>query len=125
MLIVVCIKSNVWEAKKIVGMKNITENISSWIITLTMELNDDHNGNGQYLREICGEVLKISENEILVKYLKNDGITFIVRGHKLNLFKENIQIGDRIKITYLNTTGNIKIPNRIFLGEYGKVELLE
>lgn len=120
-----CIKFNVWGAKKIVEMKNITENISDWIITLKIELNDDHNGNGQYLREMHGKVLKTSENEILVQYLKNDKITFIVKGHRLNLFKEKIQIGDRIKVTYLNMTGNIKIPNRIFLGEYGKIELLE
>lgn len=111
--------------KKIVEMKNISENISNQTKIMKIELNDDYDKNGQYLRGICGEVLEIRESEILVQYSKNDEITFTIKGVRLNLFKENLRIGDQIKITYLNTTGNLQIPNRIYLGEYGKVELLE
>mgnify|MGYP000043422146 CR=1 FL=1 len=111
--------------KKIVEMKNISENISNQTKIMKIELNDDYDKNGQYLRGICGKVLKIRESEILVQYSKNDEITFTIKGVRINLFKENLRIGDQIKITYLNTTGNLQIPNRIYLGEYGKVELLE
>jgi hypothetical protein len=83
---------------------------------LKIELDDDHNGNGQYLREICELEINEEVNEILVQYLQNDGITFIVKGYRLNLSKDNIQIGDRIKVTYLNTTGNISISDRLFWG---------
>ena len=124
-LIVECIKFNIRGAKKIVEMKNISENISNQTKIMKIELNDDYDKNGQYLRGICGEVLEIRESEILVQYSKNDEITFTIKGVRLNLFKENLRIGDQIKITYLNTTGNLQIPNRIYLGEYGKVELLE
>ena len=106
-------------------MKNISENISNQTKIMKIELNDDYDKNGQYLRGICGEVLEIRESEILVQYSKNDEITFTIKGVRINLFKENLRIGDQIKITYLNTTGNLQIPNRIYLGEYGKVELLE
>lgn len=124
-LIVECIQFNIRGAKKIVEMKNISENISNQTKIMKIELNDDYDKNGQYLRGICGEVLEIRESEILVQYSKNDEITFTIKGVRLNLFKENLRIGDQIKITYLNTTGNLQIPNRIYLGEYGKVELLE
>ena len=124
-LIVECIQFNIRGAKKIVEMKNISENISNQTKIMKIELNDDYDKNGQYLRGICGKVLKIRESEILVQYSKNDEITFTIKGVRLNLFKENLRIGDQIKITYLNTTGNLQIPNRIYLGEYGKVELLE
>lgn len=125
MLIVECIQFNIRGAKKIVEMKNISENISNQTKIMKIELNDDYDKNGQYLRGICGKVLEIRESEILVQYSKNDEITFTIKGVRLNLFKENLRIGDQIKITYLNTTGNLQIPNRIYLGEYGKVELLE
>jgi hypothetical protein len=124
-LIVECIQFNIRGAKKIVEMKNISENISNQTKIMKIELNDDYDKNGQYLRGICGKVLEIRESEILVQYSKNDEITFTIKGVRLNLFKENLRIGDQIKITYLNTTGNLQIPNRIYLGEYGKVELLE
>ena len=124
-LIVECIQFNIRVAKKIVEMKNISENISNQTKIMKIELNDDYDKNGQYLRGICGKVLEIRESEILVQYSKNDEITFTIKGVRLNLFKENLRIGDQIKITYLNTTGNLQIPNRIYLGEYGKVELLE
>lgn len=124
-LIVECIQFNIKGAKKIVEMKNISENISNQTKIMKIELNDDYDKNGQYLRGICGKVLEIRESEILVQYSKNDEITFTIKGVRLNLFKENLRIGDQIKITYLNTTGNLQIPNRIYLGEYGKVELLE
>ena len=124
-LIVECIQFNIRGAKKIVEMKNISENISNQTKIMKIELNDDYDKNGQYLRGICGEVLEIRESEILVQYSKNDEITFTIKGVRINLFKENLRIGDQIKITYLNTTGNLQIPNRIYLGEYGKVELLE
>ena len=124
-LIVECIQFNIRGAKKIVEMKNISENISNQTKIMKIELNDDYDKNGQYLRGICGKVLKIRESEILVQYSKNDEITFTIKGVRINLFKENLRIGDQIKITYLNTTGNLQIPNRIYLGEYGKVELLE
>ena len=119
------IQFNIRGAKKIVEMKNISENISNQTKIMKIELNDDYDKNGQYLRGICGKVLEIRESEILVQYSKNDEITFTIKGVRLNLFKENLRIGDQIKITYLNTTGNLQIPNRIYLGEYGKVELLE
>lgn len=125
MLIVECIQFNIRGAEKIVEMKNISENISNQTKIMKIELNDDYDKNGQYLRGICGKVLEIRESEILVQYSKNDEITFTIKGVRLNLFKENLRIGDQIKITYLNTTGNLQIPNRIYLGEYGKVELLE
>ena len=124
-LIVECIQFNIRGAKKIVEMKNISENISNQTKIMKIELNDDYDKNGQYLRGICGKVLEIRESEILVQYSKNDEITFTIKGVRLNLFKENLRIGDQIKITYLNTTGNLQIPNRIYLGEYGKVDLLE
>lgn len=124
-LIVECIQFNIRGAKKIVEMKNISENISNQTKIMKIELNDDYDKNGQYLRGICGKVLEIRESEILVQYSKNDEITFTIKGVRLNLFKDNLRIGDQIKITYLNTTGNLQIPNRIYLGEYGKVELLE
>lgn len=124
-LIVECIQFNIRGAKKIVEMKNISENISNQTKIMKIELNDDYDKNGQYLRGICGKVLEIRESEILVQYSKNDEITFTIKGVRLNLFKENLRIGDQIKITYLNTTGNLQIPNRIYLGEYGKVEMLE
>lgn len=124
-LIVECIQFNIRGTKKIVEMKNISENISNQTKIMKIELNDDYDKNGQYLRGICGKVLEIRESEILVQYSKNDEITFTIKGVRLNLFKENLRIGDQIKITYLNTTGNLQIPNRIYLGEYGKVELLE
>ena len=124
-LIVECIQFNIRGAKKIVEMKNISENISNQTKIMKIELNDDYDKNGQYLRGICGKVLEIRESEILVQYSKNDEITFTIKGVRINLFKENLRIGDQIKITYLNTTGNLQIPNRIYLGEYGKVELLE
>ena len=124
-LIVECIQFNIRGAKKIVEMKNISENISNQTKIMKIELNDDYDKNGQYLRGICGKVLEIRESEILVQYSKNDEITFTIKGVRLTLFKENLRIGDQIKITYLNTTGNLQIPNRIYLGEYGKVELLE
>ena len=124
-LIVECIQFNIRGAKKIVEMKNISENISNQTKIMKIELNDDYDKNGQYLRGICGKDLEIRESEILVQYSKNDEITFTIKGVRLNLFKENLRIGDQIKITYLNTTGNLQIPNRIYLGEYGKVELLE
>lgn len=124
-LIVECIQFNIRGAKKIVEMKNISENISNQTKIMKIELNDDYDKNGQYLRGICGKVLKIRESEILVQYSKNDEITFTIKGVRINLFKENLRIGDQIKITYLNTTGNLQIPNRIYLVEYGKVELLE
>ena len=124
-LIVECIQFNIRGAKKIVEMKNISENISNQTKIMKIELNDDYDKNGQYLRGICGKVLKIRESEILVQYSKNNEITFTIKGVRINLFKENLRIGDQIKITYLNTTGNLQIPNRIYLGEYGKVELLE
>lgn len=124
-LIVECIQFNIRGAKKIVEMKNISENISNQTKIMKIELNDDYDKNGQYLRGICGKVLEIRESEILVQYSKNDEITFTIKGVRLNLFKENLRIGDQIKITYLNTTGNLQISNRIYLGEYGKVELLE
>lgn len=124
-LIVECIQFNIRGAKKIVEMKNISENISNQTKIMKIESNDDYDKNGQYLRGICGKVLEIRESEILVQYSKNDEITFTIKGVRLNLFKENLRIGDQIKITYLNTTGNLQIPNRIYLGEYGKVELLE
>lgn len=124
-LIVECIQFNIRGAKKIVEMKNISENISNQTKIMKIELNDDYDKNGQYLRGICGKVLEIRESEILVQYSKNDEISFTIKGVRLNLFKENLRIGDQIKITYLNTTGNLQIPNRIYLGEYGKVELLE
>ena len=124
-LIVECIQFNIRGAKKIVEMKNISENISNQTKIMKIELNDDYDKNCQYLRGICGKVLEIRESEILVQYSKNDEITFTIKGVRLNLFKENLRIGDQIKITYLNTTGNLQIPNRIYLGEYGKVELLE
>ena len=124
-LIVECIQFNIRGAKKIVEMKNISENISNQTKIMKIELNDDYDKNGQYLRGICGEVLEIRESEILVQYSKNDEITFTIKGVRINLFKENLRIGDQIKITYLNTTGSLQIPNRIYLGEYGKVELLE
>lgn len=124
-LIVECIQFNIRGAKKIVEMKNISENIFNQTKIMKIELNDDYDKNGQYLRGICGKVLEIRESEILVQYSKNDEITFTIKGVRLNLFKENLRIGDQIKITYLNTTGNLQIPNRIYLGEYGKVELLE
>lgn len=125
MLIVECIQLNIRGAKKIVEMKNISENISNQTKIMKIELNDDYDKNGQYLRGICGKVLEIRESEILVQYSKNGEMTFAIKGVRQNLIKENLQIGDQIKITYLNTTGNLQIPNRIYLGEYGKVEMLE
>ena len=110
-LIVECIQFNIRGAKKIVEMKNISENISNQTKIMKIELNDDYDKNGQYLRGICGEVLEIRESEILVQYSKNNEITFTIKGVRLNLFKENLRIGDQIKITYLNTTGNLQIPS--------------
>ena len=71
--------------KKIVEMKNISENISNQTKIMKIELNDDYDKNGQYLRGICGKVLKIRESEILVQYSKNDEITFTIKGVRLNL----------------------------------------
>ena len=71
--------------KKIVEMKNISENISNQTKIMKIELNDDYDKNGQYLRGICGEVLEIRESEILVQYSKNDEITFTIKGVRLNL----------------------------------------
>ena len=93
-LIVECIQFNIRGAKKIVEMKNISENISNQTKIMKIELNDDYDKNGQYLRGICGKVLKIRESEILVQYSKNDEITFTIKGVRLNLVKENLRIGD-------------------------------
>ncbi len=71
--------------KKIVEMKNISENISNQTKIMKIELNDDYDKNGQYLRGICGEVLEIRESEILVQYSKNNEITFTIKGVRLNL----------------------------------------
>ena len=94
MLIVECIQFNIRGAKKIVEMKNISENISNQTKIMKIELNDDYDKNGQYLRGICGKVLEIRESEILVQYSKNDEITFTIKGVRLNLVKENLRIGD-------------------------------
>ena len=68
MLIVECIQFNIRGAEKIVEMKNIPKNISNQIKITKIELNDDYDKNGQYLRGICGKVLEIRESEILVQY---------------------------------------------------------